>query len=194
MQKYFLLPELTYETERAALEEYVLSFSEWSTFGLGRFTLNVGPVLRELYVPIALKFKNPKELFRKIEMNMIKPNGIIVAHTDCQPRRCTLNVPILGDFKNSSLDFYTHNTSGEKGPKLAAGLLGQDAVYHPKHYVEEELVEQVNYTVPICFNTQEVHGVTNCTNENRYILTMSFKDELTHQQLYEMYEYGDLLV
>ena len=75
-------------------------------------------------------------------MNMIKPNGIIVAHTDCQPRRCTLNVPILGDFKNSSLDFYTHNTSGEKGPKLAAGLLGQDAVYHPKHYVEEELVEQ----------------------------------------------------
>lgn len=194
MTKHFLLPDLNYDTEKLALQEYVKSFSEWSTYGLGRFTLYVGPVPRELYLPIAMKFKNPKELFRKIEMNRVRASGIIVAHTDCQPRRCTLNVPILGDFENSSLDFYTHNTSGELGPKLANGILGPGAVNQPTHYVEEELEEQIHYTVPICFDTQEVHGVSNFSNQDRYILTMGFKDEFSCNRLHEMYEYGDLLV
>ena len=63
-----------------------------------------------------------------------------------------------------------------------------------RSYASAELVELVSYEVPICFDTQVIHGVTNSTAEDRYILSLSFKEEFTYQRLKEMYEYGELLV
>jgi hypothetical protein len=190
MENYFLLPNLLYDAERIELENYVKTFPDWSFYGYGRFRIFIGFPTRESIIPVASKFKNPKTLFKKIEINMVKANGIVAPHTDCD-RFATLNIPIMGDFENSTLDFYTHNTDGEVSPGLDGN---QGALYKPKHYIEEELIEQVSYTVPVCFDTQTVHGVTNCTKQDRYILALSFREEFTYAKLKEMYEYGDLLV
>ena len=190
MENYFLLPDLKYDNERIELENYVNSYTNWSFHGVGRFKIYIGFPERHAIIPVASKFKNPKTLFKKIEMNLVKANGIVAPHTDCD-RFATLNIPIMGDFKNSTLDFYTKNTDGEEAPGLDGNI---NAVYKPKHYVEEDLIDQISYTVPVCFNTQTVHGVTNCTKQDRYILTLSFKEEFTYDKIKDMYEYGDLLV
>ena len=195
MEKYFLLTDLTYENERIELEKIVRSYTEWSYYGIGRFKIHIGFPDRETIIPIAIKFKNPKTLFKKIEFNMVNANGIVTPHTD-HDRFVTMNLPICGNFKNSTVDFYENTTNSP--PTHTSSLNHPDGasveVTTARSYASAELVELVSYEVPICFDTQVIHGVTNSTAEDRYILSLSFKEEFTYQRLKEMYEYGELLV
>jgi len=190
---YFLLPDLVYD--RKELVEYALSYNDWMYYGRGRFSIYIGLPKRELIIPIATKFKNPKELFKKIELNLVKANGIVFPHTD-NDRNLTMNLPLLGDFKNSTLDLYKAPTdSGIASSDLQGpGAQDDDLKKSGKLYPHAELVDQVPYEVPVCFDTQEIHRVTNATNEDRYILSLSFKQEFTYEKIKDMYEYGELLV
>ena len=195
MENYFLLPDLTYDIERVELEKYIKSYTDWFYYGTGRFKIHIGFPERETIIPIAIKFKNPKTLFKKIEFNMVKANGIVTPHTD-HDRFVTMNLPICGNFKNSTVDFYEKASDSSWGTsKLTDTKTGNSvAVSTAKSYFDAELVNLVSYEVPICFDTQVIHGVTNSTDQDRYILALSFKEEFTYQRLKDMYEYGDLLV
>lgn len=190
---YFLLPNLIYD--KTELAEYAIAYRNWMYYGLGRFSIYIGLPKRELIIPVATKFKNPRELFKKIELNLVKANGIVFPHTD-NDRNLTMNLPLLGDFKNSTLDFYKAPPNSGVTSSNLQGSSVQDADFKKsgKHYPHAELVKQVSYEDPICFDTQEIHGVTNVTNEDRYILSLSFKEEFTYDKIKDMYEYGDLLV
>jgi len=190
---YFLLPDFIYDKKELA--EYALSYTDWMYYGMGRFSIYIGLPKRELIIPVATKFKNPKELFKKIELNLVKANGIVFPHTD-NDRNLTMNLPLLGDFKNSTLDLYKAPADSGIASSDLQGPGAQDADLKKsgKHYPHAELVEQVSYEVPVCFDTQEIHGVTNATNEDRYILSLSFKQEFTYEKIKSMYEHGELLV
>jgi hypothetical protein len=185
---YFLLPDLTYETDE--LVKYALEHTEWIHYGKGRFTIYICQPLRQFIIPIAIKFKNPRTLFKQIEINLIKANGIVLPHTD-HDRYVTMNLPLKGNFKNSTVDFYKSFSDKVNEVKLRTSDTTHEST--AKHYEDVDLVDQVAYEVPICFDTQEVHGVTNATNEDRYILTLSFNKEFTLNKLKEMYESGELL-
>ena len=185
MKDYFLLPDLEYDSYRDTLKEYVLNYNDWNYYGFGRFTIYIAKPTRELIVPIAIKFKNPKTLFHKIEFNKVKAWGIVTPHTD-HDRFATINLPIEGDFENSSVDFYN--------PKSEGTISETRSDTTAKTYYDADLTEVVKYQQPICFNTQVVHGVTNYSAVDRYILTLSFKEEFTYEKLHTMYAEGELLV
>ena len=68
MKDYFLLPDLQYDSYRDTLKEYALNSKDWPSYGIGRFKIYIGRPTRELILPIAMKFKNPKTLFHKINL------------------------------------------------------------------------------------------------------------------------------
>jgi len=191
MKDYFLIRELVYDDYKDTLKEAVLNYDNWEYYGTGRFTIYIGKPTRELIIPIATKFKNPKDIFYKIEFNKVKGWGIIAPHTD-HDRYATINLPILGDFDNSSVDFYTSKSEGVSSSNRYSEE-GQVEVTAAKTYTDAELKEVVQYQTPICFDTQTVHGVTNYSPEDRYILTLSFRPEYTFEKLHDMYKNGELL-
>jgi len=190
MKDYFLMPDLVYDDYRETLKDYVLNYKDWSFYGKGRFKIYVGSPERDVIIPIAIKFKNPRNLFYKIELNKVKAWGIVAPHTD-HDRYATINLPITGDFENSSVDFYTPNAEGVSSTMTTKDNEVQST--GAKLYTDSELNDVVKYTTPICFNTQTVHGVTNYSAEDRYILTLSLKEEFTFQKLQDMYDNGELL-
>jgi|TARA_B110000240_G_C13410498_1_gene414972 hypothetical protein len=192
MKDYFLLPDLQYDSYRDTLKEYALNCKDWPSYGIGRFKIYIARPTRELIIPIAIKFKNPKTLFHKIEFNKVAAWGIVHAHTD-HDRFATINLPIAGDFENSSVDFYKTVSEGALAD-YTPDIGDKDIVFTAKTYRDAELTEVVKYQQPICFNTQVVHGVTNYSAVDRYILTLSFKEEFTYEKLHTMYTEGELLV
>jgi|SRR6056300_207317 len=188
--KHFLLPDLDVSEYNKDLTSFAVNDAEWSFYGKGRFAIYIAFPPRDLVVPLALKFKNPKNLFLKMEMNKVLPMGIVPPHTD-HHRYATINIPLKGDFDNSYLDFYKSIKEG-----VSASPLNNDEETAGKgmFYPEAELDYQVNYNVPVCFDTQEIHGVTNATNSTRYILTMSFREEYTFDKILKMYQENELLV
>lgn len=188
--KHFLLTDFIIKEETKELIDYAVNTHSWSSYGRGRFKLYIGLLPnRELILPLAKKFKNPKELFFKMELNKVGKMGVVMPHTD-HHRYVTINVPLKGDFKNSYLDFYKPST----GVPACALNNNEEHRGGGMFYPESELDYQISYNVPICFNTQEIHGVTNTSLEDRYILTMSFKETWTFEKIYDMYTSGKLLV
>lgn len=188
--KYFLVPQLTFDTDLLFAE--MQTIENWGQYGMGRFTLGVAPITLEMKKHIGSKFKNPRSILYKIEANYVGPAGMIAPHTD-HNRACTLNIPVSGDFHNSYVDFYEKNGEG-------IGLAEGDNKPHEeqientsKRYYDAELVEQVNYKVPIVFDTQTVHGVSNWSHQKRYVITVSFRRDMTLEDIYEIYKAGELI-
>ena len=189
MEKYFLLSNLETSKSCKSLVNFVKSYDQWQFYGKGRFTIYMGFPPEDIVKPIITQFKNPADLFFKTELNLVKAMGIVPAHTD-HHRYVTINIPLEGDFKNSYLDFYT---TSEGIP--ASSLNGNSSNYGGgQYYPSSNLIEQVNYEEPICFDTQEIHGVTNATFKDRFILTISFRDTYKFNQVKEMYDNGELLL
>lgn len=191
MPKYFILDNLDTSDIIDDLWSYTNSFDNWSKYGYGRFTLYVGLPERDKIIPLAKKFKNPRDIIKKLELNYVPAGGIVMPHTD-HNRNLTLNIPIKGDFENSTLDFYDKTFKG----KLIDRTDSDNTSYETsaRAYVSCPLAQQISYQKPICFDTQDVHGVTNQTNQDRYIMTISIKDDITIEQLENMYNNGELLV
>lgn len=185
--KHFFIPEIDL-TVTTPLKEYAINLEDWSYFGKGRFSIHISRPPLELSRPITKQFKNPADLFFKIGLNRVKKMGVVVPHTD-HYRYVTLNIPLSGDFKNSYLDFYKES----KG-QIAPGINGSDDQGGGKFYPDSDLDYQVNYEVPVCFDTREIHGVTNATSQDRYILTLSFQEKYSFAKIFEMYKAGELLV
>ena len=63
-----------------------------------------------------------------------------------------------------------------------------------KIYDNANVIDKVSYTTPICFDTQNIHGVDNLTKEMRYIITISFNLNLSYENIFDMYNKGELLI
>ena len=61
------------------------------------------------------------------------------------------------------------------------------------NYFDATPISKVNYTKPICFDTQDIHGVDNFTNQPRYIITVSFNLDLSYDDIYNMHKNGELV-
>ena len=188
--KYFLLPDLEFDTD--LLYEEIAGISEWGKYGMGRFTLGVAPVTVPMKAHISRKFKSPRSILYKIEANYVGPAGIIAPHTD-HDRGCTLNIPVKGNFENSYVDFYQKNSDGIELGNADNRPHDVEIENTSKRYYDAELVEQVAYQVPIVFDTQTVHGVSNWSQETRYVITVSFRKDLSLEDIHLLYETGELI-
>lgn len=185
--RYFLMPEFNMKSVNNDLITFALNHTEWGYYGKGRFKIFIASPVRAIVQSILENFVNPDDLFFKIELNKVEKMGIVPPHTDFD-RYVTINIPIAGDFKNSYVDFYT------KSEGIPTQGMNGSSTNGAKMYPYSELDHQVNYEIPICFDTQEIHGVTNATFEDRYILTLSFREKWTFDMIEKMYKDGNLLI
>ena len=188
MLEYFLLPNLT--IDKQFFTNKVIKQSEsWGHFGTGRFKFYSGMPDDETLDYLDNTFKNAGDIVSKVLFNKVKANNIIGPHTD-YGRGCTINIPICGDFENSSLDSYEWS-----GPVTVVSPNEDiEEQEESRFYPHSEIDAQINYTVPICFDTRVPHGVTNQTKEDRFILGITFHDKFEVKNIKEMYENGELLV
>ena len=185
--QYFNLNNLIYDV--SLLKHNIEKIDNWEYYGKGRARLGVCLSDRGTILHIASKFKNAKEIIYKIESNCIHPYERVLPHTD-HDRRVTCNIPVSGDFKNSYVKFYDESatsTSIESTPSTTK-------VNTAKIYDNASVIDKVSYTTPICFDTQNIHGVDNLTKQMRYIITISFNLNLSYDDIFDMYNKGELLI
>lgn len=186
--EYFLLPEL-YIDKRLFTKKVKEQCETWGHFGTGRFKFYSGMPDDETLDYLDNTFRNAGDIITKVLFNRVKANNIIGPHTD-YGRGCTINIPICGDFANSSLDAY------EMSLPVSVVSPNEDLeeAEESRFYPNSEIEEQINYTHPICFDTRVPHGVTNQTKEDRFILGVTFNDKFRVGHLEEMHERGELLL
>ena len=184
--QYFILNNLIYDTN--LLKQNIKNIQNWEYYGSGRTRLGVVLSDKDTIKHIASKFNKPKDIIYKIESNCIHPYERVLPHTD-HDRRVTCNIPVSGDFNNSFVKFYADNTTGSAIPVAPSTTKPNTA----KRYDNAEMLGKVSYTKPICFDTQNIHGVDNLTKEIRYIITISFRLDLSYENILNMYNNGDLL-
>tara|TARA_B100000212_G_C27234374_1_gene473046 strand:- start:77 stop:643 length:567 start_codon:yes stop_codon:yes gene_type:complete len=188
MLEYFLLPDLKIDKELFS-NKVKEQCESWGHFGTGRFKFYSGMPDDETLDYLDNTFKNAGDIVTKVLFNRVKANNIIGPHTD-YGRGCTINIPICGDFANSSLDAY------EWTKPISVMSPDQDLSVEEesRFFPHSEIEQQINYTTPICFDTRVPHGVTNQTKEDRFILGITFKDDLRVGHIKELYEKGELLI
>ena len=188
MLEYFLLPDIKIDKELFS-NKVKTQCENWGHFGTGRFKFYSGHPDDETLDYLDNTFKNAGDIVTKVLFNRVKANNIIGPHTD-YGRGCTINIPICGDFANSSLDAY------EWTKPISVMSPDQDLSVEEesRFFPHSEIEQQINYTTPICFDTRVPHGVTNQTKEDRFILGITFKDDLRVGHIKELYEKGELLI
>jgi len=187
MLEHFLLPDLKIDKEFFTKKVHDQCES-WGHFGTGRFKFFVGLPDDDTLDYLDNTFQNAVDIIVRVNYNRVKSNNIIGPHTDYESG-CTLNIPIVGDFANSSLDHYEWT----EPVNVISPSQQFDVVPESRFYPHSEIEEQISYTVPICFDTRIPHGVTNQTKEDRFILGCSFRVDLTNADLKRMYDNGELL-
>ena len=119
-----------------------------------------------LFEQIKSWYKKPNWISH-VEFFQVPSNSVLPAHID-NTRKVALNIPVLGDFENTSADFYDishivkeHNIEGARG-------FGGHA----------KLISRVNYTCPVYLSTQIPHGTTNKSSKHRTILSVTFHEKV----------------
>ena len=186
--KYFTIENL--EIDPKVLESSIKSIDDWEYYGTGRARLGISRwknLDTSLY--IAQKFKNSKNIIRSIQPNLVHAYERVLPHTD-HNRRITCNIPVSGDFKNSYVKFYKKDGSGTLNNYTPSNVSDNNT---SMNYFDAKPISKVNYTKPICFDTQDIHGVDNFTNQPRYIITVSFNLDLSYDDIYNMHKNGELV-
>ena len=185
---YFLLPDLQIN-KQLFTNKVNEQCGPWGHFGTGRFKFYSGVADDETLDYLDNTFKNAGDIIVKVLFNRVKANNIIGPHVD-YGRGCTINIPICGDFINSSLDCYEWSNPVTVVSPHEDITEQEESLFFP----QSEIEQQINYTVPICFDTRVPHGVTNQTTEDRFILGVTFHDKYKVSTLKEIYDSGELLV
>jgi hypothetical protein len=187
MLEHFLLPDLKIDKEHFT-KKVQEQCHTWGWFGTGRFKFFVGLPDDNTLDILDTIFQNAGDIIVRVNFNRVKATQIIGPHTDYESG-CTINIPICGNFAGSSLDHYEWTDP----VTVISPSQNFDEVPESRFYPHSEIVEQISYTDPICFDTRIPHGVTNQTNEDRFILGCSFDMKLQTSDLKRMYDNGELL-
>lgn len=126
----------------------------------------------------------------KFNLMAIAPGCTIAAHTD-PDRFSAINIPIVGNFRTSYLQFFEQGSS----EKIVTNFVKNDGTRpNPPgvNYPNPKLIGRVYYQDSICINTTQIHNVRNLAREPRVLLSLGF--EITKfERLEQLYRENILL-
>ena len=187
MLESFLLQDL--KIDKAHFTNKVIGQCHtWGHFGTGRFKFYVGDPDDDTLDIIDNLFQDADQKISAVAFNLVRSNNIIGPHAD-YGRGCTINIPICGNFKDSTLDSYECT----EPVKVASAAERFEDLPTSLFFPHRNITMQVAYQFPICFDTRKPHGVTNVTTQDRFILGITFKEEYTLSSLRTEYKKGNLL-
>ena len=141
-------------------------------------------------IPIYEKFQNPEGLFSHAGIMYIEPGVTVMPHIDVKRSAC-VNIPVAGHFEKSSIGFFT------KGEKFVPNMLkdpeGKTKIMGGGGYPDAVLDYDVSYTMPIVFNNQKIHNVSNYSDVNRIIISLSFNYDFTFEDIKKLNQENKLL-
>lgn len=169
-----------------------LSKFEFGSYGLPKMKIYNKKVVTSQYpelLPIYKKFKNARQLFDFAEVMYVPPHNYVMPHIDAD-RYCAINIPVLGDFENSYLAFFN------KGEQEFPNLYEENGEMIQKNggaYPDATIDYKVSYTYPTLINVSKIHNVINETEQNRIVLSLTFKQEHRYEDILDLYNNGELL-
>jgi len=182
----------------AALKEKIIdisnSYKEWPAHGNKN---------RELYIlshtidnipelSLLLNLVNA-DIRKDIRFNIqaIAPGSSLAAHTD-PDRYSAINIPIVGNYRTSYIQFFEQGTS----EKIVTDFIKNDGTRPSPpgvNYPNPKLVGRVYYDTPICINTSKIHNVKNMSKISRVVLSLGF-ETTRFSTLEDMHKENKLLV
>lgn len=186
MLPFYLAPVLTYNFNVNPVVSYYMMMKDkpdaWEdTYGKGA-NLNIHsldenlPFMKDLYS----KLKHP-EWIKHSELFRVPPHSVLPAHID-KGRHVGLNIPVYGDFESTSVDNYDISQIPNRLEVNGATGFGGVA----------KLVTRTYYACPMFLHTSVPHGVTNNTDKQRVILSVSFHEKVTMRTIVQSEIMGDL--
>jgi hypothetical protein len=198
--KIFEILDFKFNSEELK-QTYLNNNNEWAKYGKGeKFALHTQ--YTSMDHPIILKhieqIKNFKNLIENVKFFKTLKNAGVGPHRD--KRKVAINIPVIVD-ENSCVTFYESDKEiGSVDPILVSRpneiehLTGDSS--KAKYYSIEEarLIGNFRSQNVFCIDTSQIHGVSNKSNNDRVILSISFKPQYDNFNIIKrMYENGELL-
>ena len=190
MDSYFILDDLktTDLKEFANLENF--EFSHYGQKDKRIYQCRVTTIDYPSLIPVYQKFQDPKKLFSHAEIMYIEPGASVMPHIDVKRAAC-VNIPVAGDFEKSAVGFFS---KGKKFvPNMHTDAEGKVTVMKGGGYPDAILEEEISYTKPIVLNNQKIHNVSNYSDVNRIIISLSFNYNFTFDDINHLHQTKKLL-
>ena len=187
MINVFEIPEFKFNAEKLK-QTYLNSNSVWATYGKSmQNSLHTKYVDKEDVLDHISQLKNYENLIDNVKFFKTYAKGIIPPHTD--KRNVAINIPIITD-KNDKIVFY----ESKESEKVVVQVEGKEKETTAKRYKNPKALETFMSDKAFCLNTSAIHGVINGSNNNRIILSISFKGKYDdYNLLKDMYTNGQLI-
>lgn len=187
MINIFEIPELKFNAEKLK-QTYLNSSGVWATYGKNiQNSLHTKYVDENDVLEHISQLKNYKELIDNVKFFKTYAKGIIPPHTD--KRNVAINIPIITD-KNDKIVFY----ESKESEKVVVQVEDKEKETVAKVYKNPKTLETFISDKAFCLNTSAIHGVVNGSNNNRIILSISFKGKYDNYNLLkDMYKNGELI-
>ena len=184
MINIFEIPEFKFNAEKLK-QTYLNSSGVWATYGKNiQNSLHTKYVDENDVLEHISQLKNYKELIDNVKF--FKTYGT-APHTD--KRNVAINIPIITD-KNDKIVFYESKES--ENANVQVEDIKKETV--AKVYKNPKTLETFISDKAFCLNTSAIHGVVNGSNNNRIILSISFKGKYDDYNLIkDMYKNGQLI-
>jgi hypothetical protein len=172
MQNYFEIPEITFDIKQLQ-EVYNNNAREWASYGVYKNnSLHTQYIsLDNTIIRIILNQFKDSSIIENIKFFKTLAKGEIHPHTD--KRKVAINIPVIVD--DTSYTVFYEPTNTFETPKISVGDKVQDV--NAKKFTKGKIIEKVYLNAAICLNTNIPHGVINEGNNDRVILSISFKKE-----------------
>lgn len=189
--KAFELSEFEYNSEELK-QIYLNNKNDWAKYGKDeKLTLHTQYV--SLENPIILKhiqqIKNYKDVVENVKFFKTLVHAGVGPHRD--KRSVAINIPVIVN-ENSYVVFYEAKEELDPVLSLKEGKRLTTAKYY-----------KINQAIPVetfkcqnvfCIDTSQIHGVLNKSENDRVVLSVSFKDQYNDFNVIKnMYENGELL-
>jgi hypothetical protein len=189
--KAFEIKEFKYNSAEL-IEVYLNNNNEWAKYGKDeKLTLHTQYI--SLEHPVILKhieqIKNYKYVVENVKFFKTLKNAGVGPHKD--KRNVAINIPVLVD-ENSCIVFYEAKDEIDPVLSLKEGKRLTTAKYFKIEQAQS--IEKFKSKNVFCIDTSQIHGVLNESNNDRVILSISFKEQYNDFNIIKkMYETGQLL-
>ena len=172
MQNYFKIPEITFNTKELQ-EVYKNNINEWALYGVYKNnSLHTQYVsLDNTVIKTILNQFKDYSIIENIKFFKTLAKGEIHSHTD--KRKVAINIPVI--VNDTSYTVFYEQTDTFETPKINVGDKVQDV--NAKKFKKGKVVERVYLNKAVCLNTNVPHGVVNEGDNDRVILSISFKNQ-----------------
>lgn len=172
MQNYFEIPEIAVNIKDLQ-EVYKHNVNEWASYGVYKNnSLHTQYVsLDNTVIKTILNQFKDYSIVENIKFFKTLAKGEIHSHTD--KRKVAINIPVIVD--DTSYTVFYEQTDTFETPKINVGDKVQDV--NAKKFKKGKVVERVYLNKAICLNTNVPHGVVNEGDNDRVILSISFKNQ-----------------